>query len=486
MSLTAAAPPQGPLTAGEPVASNGLPAAVAEVVDRHLAGAAELEQAVWASARSAPTRLRASAGLLLAAVVATGLDWAQSLAWLRGDADPATETPDEGTSRTPAEEAGPVAEGRAAAEAAFLRNEAEWTTWYRRTREEIESAGTGLGQWRRHLSDTLVELRRLERVDRLDAPSGSVFRRLVGLHQERLGLTAAERAQAGWLVSLAVLRTAPRGPFFADGPQALDRRLHEETKYALATILDQMPDLVGAGTEGRQPLPARGAPLPLARPDAPPSDLPGLAETLLARRSAYGTYEGPLTVDELGQLLFYAAAVTGEKSMPGAEAPLRVRPHPSGGSRYPVRLMLYCHDVQGVPRGLYLHDADAHALLPLDDRDLSGELIPAVPATDPRLPATKAGGKIDAAGCPLWVFLVADLTYQRLHYGLRSYRLVLLEGGHVAQNLSLVSTGLDLSSVGLCGFYDDALHRALGLDGVNSAVLYTYLVGRVTAQGLSA
>lgn len=137
----------------------------------------------------------------------------------------------------------------------------------------------------------------------------------------------------------------------------------------------------------------------------------------------------------------------------------------------------------GVPRGLYLHDPDAHALLPLDARDLAGELIPAVPAIDPRLPATKAGGKIDAAGCPLWLFLVADLTYQRLHYGLRSHRLVLLEGGHVAQNLSLVATGLGLSSVGLCGFYDDALHAALGLDGVNSAVLYSYLVGRVSTSG---
>lgn len=109
-----------------------------------------------------------------------------------------------------------------------------------------------------------------------------------------------------------------------------------------------------------------------------------------------------------------------------------------------------------------------------------------MPATDPRLPATKAGGKIDAAGCPLWLFLVADLTYQRLHYGMRSYRLVLLEGGHLAQNLSLVSTGLGLSSVGLCGFYDDALHGALGLDGVNSAVLYTYLFGRVTTPDTPA
>jgi hypothetical protein len=124
-----------------------------------------------------------------------------------------------------------------------------------------------------------------------------------------------------------------------------------------------MPDLVGAGTDGRQPLPVRGVPLLLAGPDA---DLPGLAEVPHARRSAYGTYQGPLTVEELGRLLYHSAAVTGEKTMDGAEAPLRVRPHPSGGSRYPLRLLAYCHDVQGVPRGLYLHDPEEHALLPLD------------------------------------------------------------------------------------------------------------------------
>ncbi|MCW3845312.1 hypothetical protein ONA70_35145, partial [Micromonospora yasonensis] len=162
MTLTASAAP--PETA-PPAPGLGGPGA-ADVVDRHLAAATELEQAVWADARSAPTRLRAAAGLLLAAVVATGLDWAASLAWLRGETDAGDGT------RVPADAAGPAVEGRFAAETAFLRNEAEWTAWYRRTREEALAAGTGLGEWRAHLADTLADLRRRERAGRLDTPAG--------------------------------------------------------------------------------------------------------------------------------------------------------------------------------------------------------------------------------------------------------------------------------------------------------------------------
>ncbi|MFD0430962.1 SagB family peptide dehydrogenase [Streptomyces zhihengii] len=166
--------------------------------------------------------------------------------------------------------------------------------------------------------------------------------------------------------------------------------------------------------------------------------------------------------------------------MPGADASYPVRPYPSGGTRYPLRVLLHCHDVEGLGRGTYLYDPEGHALELIGDEDIRAELMRMAPATDPSVVfPPKAGGNLHVDDCPLWVFTVADLTFQRLHYGLRSYRLVLQESGHLAQNLALVATWLGKSSVGIGGFYDDTVNAALGLDGVDSSVVYVHLVGAV-------
>jgi SagB-type dehydrogenase family enzyme len=48
-------------------------------------------------------------------------------------------------------------------------------------------------------------------------------------------------------------------------------------------------------------------------------------------------------------------------------------------------------------------------------------------------------------------------------YGLRGYRFMLLDAGHLAQNLCLVATALGLGAISLGGFFDHELHDALNL-----------------------
>ena len=61
--------------------------------------------------------------------------------------------------------------------------------------------------------------------------------------------------------------------------------------------------------------------------------------------------------------------------------------------------------------------------------------------------------------------------------GERGYRLVLLDAGHVGQNLVLVAELLGLPSLPISGYCDDALGEALGLDGVDEAVVHTVALG---------
>jgi SagB-type dehydrogenase family enzyme len=435
------------------------------VCEEHFAASSEIAVRVIGRTPSPAKRLRAAGRLLLASAWATGTAWNGHVAWLRAHARSLG-----GISE--------VARARGAAEAAYLRNEAEWLRHVDRVRADVAVPGTVVGTWYALQCATWSRLTALERAGRLDAPAETVFRWLTRSTNARLGVAPEDEARAAWLLSLPLVAPGPREPYFADDPASVDRQTHEQSKYFSLRLPDQAPDLAGATAEGRQELGPPLTTVPLPRPAGPHPSAPPLEQVLLARRSAYGRYRGPFTLDELGTLLYYSAAETAEKTMPGTDAGFGVRTYPSGGSRYPLRLLLYCHDVGDVPRGLYFYDPAAHALDQLVDRDLSADLMRISVATDPDVARPpKAGGGLSLADCPLWIFTVADLTYQRLHYGLRSYRLVLQESGHLAQNLALVATWLGKSSVGLGGFFDDVANQALGLDGVDSAVLYVHPVG---------
>jgi nitroreductase len=71
-----------------------------------------------------------------------------------------------------------------------------------------------------------------------------------------------------------------------------------------------------------------------------------------------------------------------------------------------------------------------------------------------------------------------DRDVSRFKYGLRGYRFVLLEAGHLAQNVLLVCEGLRLAAVPIGGFYDRPLDDLLGADGVNESILYAVCLGR--------
>jgi SagB-type dehydrogenase family enzyme len=65
-------------------------------------------------------------------------------------------------------------------------------------------------------------------------------------------------------------------------------------------------------------------------------------------------------------------------------------------------------------------------------------------------------------GALLWV-LVGDGARVRAKYGERGLRFLLLEAGHLMQNLCLVSASLGLATVPLGGFFERAVARRLGL-----------------------
>jgi SagB-type dehydrogenase family enzyme len=267
---------------------------------------------------------------------------------------------------------------------------------------------------------------------------------------------------------LATPTTAGRvlGPEYGDEGD-LAELLHEASKLSPTMIGRQIRgarrlerDILLRTASARATRREPGRPrVALSRPALPPRPL----ETVLRRRrSARSFADLPLTERQLSGLLFAGYGVTGELRLPGEPAEQPLRTAPSGGALYPLDLYVAAQRTSGVEPGLYHFDPLAHAL-----ERLGGSPDLATASPYPELVAEAA----------IVVLVAAVFWRSRFKYGLRGYRFTLLEAGHVAQNVLLAATALDLGAVVLGGFYDGRVDRTLGLDGVDESTLIAICIG---------
>lgn len=162
-----------------------------------------------------------------------------------------------------------------------------------------------------------------------------------------------------------------------------------------------------------------------------------LEEVLSQRRSVREYADLPLTMAEIGQLLWAAQGVTDERGF---------RTAPSAGALYPLEVYVVTAD------GVFHYQPRGHLLRRLNAADARAALCQAALSQEAvrRAPA---------------VFVIAAV-YQRtaVKYGAeRSPRYVHLEAGHAAQNLLLEAVALGLGAVPIGAFDDQGVQRVLGL-----------------------
>ena len=322
----------------------------------------------------------------------------------------------------------------------------------------------------------------MEEAGLLHRPADEVYSALVHdtLHRQ-LGITAADEACLAWLLSIALLDDGPREPFFTDNAQASDRRYHEQSKYFVFRGEDQMADESVGPVLGRQQLRHAGRTVALPAPGAR-ADAPGLAEVLLARRSTHGRYQGRFSLDELSTLLHYSAGTATDKKLPGSSSTYRVRTYPSGGANYPVRLLMYCHAVEGVERGTYLYDPEAHALELLSAGDISPQLLQTSPWLDPRVPAPKATGsrRRPTARCGSSRSPTSPTSGWRT--GCARTAWCSSSAGTWHRTCRWWPPGWAGPASGSAATWTTPSTSCSTVDGVNSSVMYVYLIGDVPAE----
>ncbi len=203
-------------------------------------------------------------------------------------------------------------------------------------------------------------------------------------------------------------------------------------------------------------------PVDLPAPDAlhvPPMDLRALIEERITVRQYAGE---PLSLDELSYLLWCTQGVkkTDEKH-------ITRRTVPSAGSRHAFETLLLVNRVDGLEPGLYRYVASLHKLVRMDaPPDITAQIMAAC-GDQPQVKRS--------AVTFIWVAVPERMTWR---YQARGYRYMLLDAGHVCQNLYLAGWALDCGTCAIAAYEDDALNDVLGLDGESQFVIYLATVGR--------
>lgn len=200
--------------------------------------------------------------------------------------------------------------------------------------------------------------------------------------------------------------------------------------------------------------------------DLPEPSLPelSLGEAIRTRLSCRRFLDSPMELADLGSLLHAAYGVLGSVELGGE---FLERPVPSGGGLYPLELYVLAQGVRDLPGGAYHYVPIGHRLEFVHPHTLPKLLTSEMFLGQPYL--------IEAAAI---VVITAVVERSLWKYEDRGYRYILLEAGHVAQNLNLCASAMGLASLNLGGFFDEDVMGLLRLDQDQEIVVYGVAVGR--------
>jgi SagB-type dehydrogenase family enzyme len=187
------------------------------------------------------------------------------------------------------------------------------------------------------------------------------------------------------------------------------------------------------------------------------------------RQSRRSYTSDPLSQEELSFLLWATQGV----HVANTEKNTSRRTVPSAGSRHPYETYLYIARVEGVEPGLYRYLPLTHELLLLDRRPSLREELYVLTDREEW-----------AADAPVF-FLWSCVPYRgEWRYYTMSHKSMLLDAGHIGQNLYLAAEAMGCGACTLGGYWQEGADRFCGVDGEDEYVVYLAAVGRVPEHEL--
>lgn len=237
--------------------------------------------------------------------------------------------------------------------------------------------------------------------------------------------------------------------------------MNDKTKYSILKRREGMKaytaaDVGAEETDQQQKLPFP-APLKEARGTAVtalPLDFEDVVRkvdlfTLLQERESCRVYaDESLTMRELSFLLW---ATQGVRRYAGRAKQVTFRNVPSAGSRHPFETYVFVNRVEGLEKGIYHYLPAGHEL----------ELWEAEVDYEEALSQALCGQKF-AASAPV-TFVWSVLPYRtEWRYGLKAHKYMLIDAGHVCENLYLACEAAGCGTCGIGAYDQDLLDELLG------------------------
>lgn len=254
------------------------------------------------------------------------------------------------------------------------------------------------------------------------------------------------------------------------GENMIDQRTRAQRMF-LTDVLRKQVDFSTTDQQRGVPPPPLQKP---ADPQAPRIQLAGGEEwesvvnpidlhQAIARRKSRRRYsDANLGVAELSFLLW---ATQGIHRVVGPGTALRTVP--SAGARHSFETYLAIQRVTGVTAGLY-------RFLPLENQLVQLHEVDHLGAT-----LAKATYGQSFVGSAAVTFIWACIPYRsEWRYGLTAHRVILLDAGHLCQNLYLACEAIEAGTCAIAAYDQQAMDELVRLDGEDEFVVYLAPVGK--------
>ena len=189
-----------------------------------------------------------------------------------------------------------------------------------------------------------------------------------------------------------------------------------------------------------------------------PMEGKGLIRLMARRRTVRRARAVPVTLEQVSDCLFSGLGITGWMRNCVGRLPLSMTP--SGGGRNPYEAYVFARNVAGLEPGVYHYSALEHSLARVADLQ-DGDITDLI------------GGQEWGDDKPCLILLCAHLERTMWKYeDANAYRVVMIEAGHIGQNIMLVATENRLTACPTAAL-DHARARAiLGLDDITQSPVY--------------
>lgn len=143
-------------------------------------------------------------------------------------------------------------------------------------------------------------------------------------------------------------------------------------------------------------------------------------------------------------------------------------PSPSAGALYPIDTYIMINNVDSIKNGIYFYNPLTHSLTYYKEMN------------EAKLWENIFLNQSFTKQEEFCISIIFMLNFESISskYGERGYRYALLEAGHIAQNLQIASSYLNLLSVPVGGYIDIEINRLLGLSYDNYLPIYTVFIGK--------